>query len=120
MGGKDSEGDKPMQVKIASAKFPMPDLSQLVPYKHDTAPGMNDMGPMGSISRFLMSLPTDHWDGPLVNVDALMKLLMDTPIRPDLIAAPERKGRNRDGDESDDEDDGPGTTSTSAQRIGGR
>lgn len=49
-----------------------------------------------------------------------MKLLMDTPIRPDLISAPERKGRNRDGDESDDEDDGPGTASTSAQRTGGR
>jgi cleavage stimulation factor subunit 3 len=118
--GKDGDHDKPMQVKIASAKYPMPDLSQLVLYKHDSAPGMNDMGPMGGISRFMMSLPTDHWDGPLVNVDQLMKLLMDTPVRPDLIAAPERKGRNRDGDESDDEDDGPGTTSTSTQRTGSR
>lgn len=54
-----------------------------------------------------------------MNVDQLMKLLMDTPVRPDLIAAPERKGRNRDGDESDDEDDGPGT-STRAQRSGSR
>lgn len=61
--GKDGDHDKPMQVKIASAKYPMPDLSQLVLYKHDSAPGMNDMGPMGGISRFMMSLPTDHWDG---------------------------------------------------------
>ena len=61
--GKDSDADKPVQVKIASAKYPMPDLSQLVPYKHDTTPGMADVGPMGGISRFMMSLPTDHWDG---------------------------------------------------------
>lgn len=60
--GKDGD-DKPMQVKIASAKYPMPDLGQLVLYKHDSAPGMNDMGPMGGISRFIMSLPNDHWDG---------------------------------------------------------
>lgn len=55
-----------------------------------------------------------------MHVDQLMKLVMDTPLRPDLMAAPDRKGRHRDGDESDDEDDGPGTTSTGAQRGGSR
>jgi hypothetical protein len=84
----EENGDPLHPSKYASrlAKFPKPDLNQMIPFSADlTVPAVSPFGPHVPevVSQFIMGLPSGTlYEGPLPNIDLLLGILLEVPLPP--------------------------------------
>eukprot|EP01117_Protostelium_nocturnum_P000460 TRINITY_DN1052_c1_g1_i1.p1 TRINITY_DN1052_c1_g1~~TRINITY_DN1052_c1_g1_i1.p1 ORF type:complete len:662 (-),score=222.39 TRINITY_DN1052_c1_g1_i1:94-2079(-) len=106
-----NQDENPFAHKPKSEKFPRPDLTQMVPFKPDmTALPFDPNLPGGiyipatvpvEVSQIIISLPSPNtYQGSIVNVDELFKILSETPL-PHPSDGKDGKRRREEEEEED-------------------
>jgi len=80
--GKAFGFDQEPSVKLQKEKFVFPDLTKLVKYKVEMGlPGADQIQLPPAISQLLNTLPTGVWEGPKLDPDAVMKLVLENQVQ---------------------------------------